>query len=470
MFRFFKRIFDPQFLVSSEHVKGPLPGMGEVYRNCLSLAWPSALESVLIALVSSVDTMMVGGLGAAAISAVGITSQPRFLMMTPIIALNTGVTAIVARRKGEGNTDGACRSLKQAVIFCLFFCILMVAGALFFARELLTLAGAQPDFIDLGVEYYRIVMCGQFFACLGMTINAAQRGFGNTKVSMRSNVAANLVNLVFNYFLINGHWFFPRLGTRGAAIATPLGPDVAFCMALASVLRPAAPVVLTLRSNAPWRFDRRTASSIFKVASSTFVEQIFMRFGFFTYASLVARLGTIEFATHQICMNIINVSFGFADGFGIASTSLVGQQLGAKRPDLAMLYGKVGQRCSLCIGVLLAIFFTLFRREMILLFNDEPAIVALGAQIVLIVAATCLAQTSQVVISGCLRGAGDSRYVALTSFISIAIIRPALSWLLCYPVGWGVIGAWIGLFGDQFLRLVLNFIRFRSGKWFEIEL
>ena len=470
MFRFFKRIFDPQFLVSSEHVKGPLPGMGEVYRNCLSLAWPSALESVLIALVSSVDTMMVGGLGAAAISAVGITSQPRFLMMTPIIALNTGVTAIVARRKGEGNIEGACRSLKQALIFCLFFCILMLLGALFLAPQLLTLAGAQPDFIDMGVEYYRIVMCGQFFACLGMTINAAQRGFGNTKVSMRSNIAANVINIIFNYFLINGHWFFPRLGTRGAAIATALGSVVAFCMALASVLRPAAPGVLTLRSNAPWRFDRRTASSIFKVASSTFVEQIFMRFGFFTYASLVARLGTIEFATHQICMNIINVSFGFADGFGIASTSLVGQQLGAKRPDLAMLYGKVGQRCSLCIGVLLAIFFTLFRREMILLFNDEPAIVALGAQIVLIVAATCLAQTSQVVISGCLRGAGDSRYVALTSFISIAIIRPALSWLLCYPVGWGVIGAWIGLFGDQFLRLVLNFIRFRSGKWFEIEL
>ena len=118
MFRFFKRIFDPQFLVSSEHVKGPLPGMGEVYRNCLSLAWPSALESVLIALVSSVDTMMVGGLGAAAISAVGITSQPRFLMMTPIIALNTGVTAIVARRKGEGNIDGACRSSRRLSSAC----------------------------------------------------------------------------------------------------------------------------------------------------------------------------------------------------------------------------------------------------------------------------------------------------------------------------------------------------------------
>ena len=317
MFRILKRFFDPEALVHPALAKGPLPCMQEAYRNCLSLAWPSALESVLIALVSSVDTMMVGGLGAAAISAVGITSQPRFLLMTPIIALNTGVTAIVARRKGEGNIEGACRSLKQALMFCLFFCILMVAGALFFARDLLTLAGAQADFINLGVEYYRIVMCGQFFACLGMTINAAQRGFGNTKVSMRSNVAANLVNLVFNYFLINGHWIFPRLATRGAAIATAMGSVVAFLMALASVLHPAAPGVLTLRSGVPWRFDRRTAGSIFKVASSTFVEQIFMRFGFFTYASLVARLGTVEFATHQICMNIINVSFGFSDGFGL---------------------------------------------------------------------------------------------------------------------------------------------------------
>ena len=470
MIRSFTHFFEPETLVSPRHRKGPLPTAGEAYRRSLSLAWPSALESVLVALVSSVDTMMVGGLGPAAISAVGITSQPRFLLMTPIIALNTGVTAIVARRKGEGNIDGACRSLKQALMFCLFFCLLMVTGALFFARELLTLAGAQADFIDLGVEYYRIIMCGQFFACLGMTINAAQRGFGNTKVSMRSNVAANLVNLVFNYLLINGIWFFPRLATRGAAIATAIGSLVAFCMALSSVLRPAAPGVLTLRSNTPWRFDRRTVGSIFKVASSTFVEQIFMRFGFFTYASLVARLGTIEFATHQICMNIINVSFGFSDGFGIASTSLVGQELGAKRPDLAMLYGKVGQRCSLCIGILLAVFFTIFRREMILLFNDDPAIVALGATIMFIVAATCLVQTSQVVISGCLRGAGDSKYVALTSFISIAAIRPALSWLLCYPVGWGLIGAWIGLFGDQFLRFVLNYIRFRGGKWSAIEL
>ncbi|MBQ7113013.1 MAG: MATE family efflux transporter [Clostridia bacterium] len=470
MLKFLKRFFDPSRMVSDDIVRGPIPSVKEAYGRMISLAWPSAVESVLICLTGSVDTMMVGTLGAAAISAVGITSQPRFLMMTPIIALNTGVTAVVARRRGEGDFDGARRTLKQALIFCMIFCILMVTGALFFAEGLLTLAGAQSDFIDLGVEYYRIIMCGQVFACIGMTINAAQRGYGNTKISMRSNIAANIVNLIFNFFLINGIWFFPRLETRGAAIATALGAIVAFFMALSSVLKPDAPGVLTLRSNASWKFDKRTVGSIFKVASSTFVEQIFMRFGFFTYASLVARLGTVEFATHQICMNIINVSFGFSDGFSVASTSLVGQNLGAKRPDLSMMFGKIGQRLSLVAGFAVGLVFVIFRKELILLFNDDPAIVAMGSVIMLIVAITCLAQSTQVVMSGCLRGAGDTRYVAMSSFISIAAIRPAMSWLLCYPLGLGVVGAWLGLFGDQFLRMILNTIRFYSGKWSTIKL
>lgn len=124
----------------------------------------------------------------------------------------------------------------------------------------------------------------------------------------------------------------------------------------------------------------------------------------------------------------------------------------------------------MCTGVLLAVFFTLFRRELILLFNDDPAIVMLGR-------ANCAYRGGNLPRTDFagrdLRVSarrGCSKYVALTSFVSIALIRPALSWLLCYPVGWGLIGAWIGLFGDQFMRLVLNFIRFRGGKWSTIEL
>lgn len=122
------------------------------------------------------------------------------------------------------------------------------------------------------------------------------------------------------------------------------------------------------------------------------------------------------------------------------------------------------------MGVVLAAMFVIFRRDLILLFNNDPDVVALGSQIVYIIAITSLAQTSQVVISGCLRGAGDSKFVAVSSFICVGVIRTVFSWFLCYPCGLGLVGLWLGLFSDQFMRLVLNFIRFRSAKWTKIEL
>lgn len=457
-------------MVTPSLIKGELPEPKEAYTRCLRLAWPSALESVLVALVSSVDTMMVGKLGPGAISAVGITTQPKFLLMAIIIALNMGVTAVVARRKGEGNVQGACRTLKQAVIICFGLAVVTCCAGFFLAEPLMKLAGAQADYIGDAADYFKIIMCGQVFNLLAMTINAAQRGFGNTKVSMRSNTAANLTNVLFNYLLINGIWIFPRMEVRGAALATALGSVVAFCMALASVIRDAPGTLSLVSPHAKWGFDKKTVSSISKVGSSALVEQVFMRIGFFVYGIMVANLGTLDYATHQICMQVLHVCFAFADGFAVAATSLVGQGLGAKRPDLSMLYGKLGQRCAMVIGIFLSIIFVVFRHQIVGFFTDDVEVIARGAQVMLILSATCLAQTSQVVISGCLRGAGDSKFVASTSFISIGILRPVLAWVLCYPMGWGLIGAWVSLFADQFLRLILNFTRFRGGKWTEIKI
>ena len=195
-----------------------------------------------------------------------------------------------------------------------------------------------------------------------------------------------------------------------------------------------------------------------------------MRIGFFTYAKIVASLGTIAFATHQICMNIINISFSFGDGLSVAASSLVGQSLGAKRPDLAIIYGKTGQRMAFVVSTGLVFFFILGREMLMALFTDDAEVIALGSLIILIIACTTHFQTAGVVFSGCLRGAGDTRFVALVSFISIAIIRPLLSWVLCFPVGWGLVGAWIGLWADQAMRMTLNMIRFKNGRWTKIEL
>ncbi len=463
------KLFTPKNMVAPSLIRGELPSAKEAYGKSLSLAWPSALESVLVALVSSVDTMMVSGLGPKAISAVGVTGQPRMLMMVGILSLNMGVTAVVARRRGEGDMEGAARTLKQSLWLNLILGAIMVAVSCLLTEPIMRLAGAQDEYIADSVAYFRIIMSGQFFACIGMTINAAQRGCGNTKVSMRSNVTANLVNIVFNYFLINGHWFFPKLGVVGAAIATAIGHMVAFLMALYSVVHPHKGE-LSIVDGGTWAFDKKTLGSVSKVATGALTEQISLRVGLFAFSSIIARLGTIQFATHQVSMSLSQLIFSFADGLGVASSSLVGQGLGMKRPDLSTIYGKIGQRCSMIIGVTLSALLVIFRRQLYGLFTDDAEVLALGMKLCYFVAGVCMIQTSQIVISGCLRGAGDSRYVAVTSLLSIGTFRVGLSYLLCYPLGVGVYGAWIGFLVDQCTRLVLNYTRFHRGGWTKIEL
>lgn len=468
MKKWLKNFFSTDEIIGKTTVMGVLPTASEAYKNMFNVAWPSAIESVLVSLISSADTIMVGSVGSFAIAAVGLTNQPKFIVLALIFSLNIGVTAVTARRKGENDKVGANKCLKQSLIICLLISILMAAIGFIYARPLLKFAGSGDDIIDIATEYLQIIMVGNVFQSLALTINAAQRGCGNTKISMKSNISANIVNLIFNFFLINGVGPFPRLETKGAAIATVMGNMVAFFMALRSVM--VSDRFLTITDKTPWTFDKKTISSIFTVSSSAAVEQVFMRIGFFTNTKIVASLGTTSLATYQICMNILSLSFCFGDGLGVASSSLVGQSLGKKRPDEAYLYGKVGRRLALCIGLILSCMFVVCRKLLISLFTDEIDIILIGSIIMLITAVITPIQTTGVVTSGCLRGAGDVRFVAITSLICITIVRPLATWIFCNSLNMGVVGAWLGLAVDQTLRLIFPTLRFETQKWTKIQL
>lgn len=463
-----KRFFSIDYMLKKDEILGSLPTTREVYKNSFNMSWPCAFEAVLVSLVGSIDIMMVGGLGAEAIAAVGLTNQPKFVLLAMIFSLNVGVTAIVARRKGAEDFKGANSCLKQSIILSFIISLIMAISGYIFANEIMLFAGAGEDVINDSVAYYKILMVSIVFTSLSLTINAAQRGVGNTKISMRTNVVANIVNLIFNYFLINGVWIFPRLEVRGAAIATTLGSIVGFLMSVFSVYYNTR--ILDLRGKGNWKFDKATMKAFLSISGSSVVEQVFMRIGFFSFAIIVAALGTIAFATHQICMNVINLSFCFGDGLSAAAASLVGQNLGAKRPDKAKIYGKTGQRMAFIVSTVLFFIFILARKQIIMLFNSEEHIVSLGGMIMIIIAFTTHAQTSQTVYNGCLRGAGDTKFVALISFISIALIRPGLAWILCFPANLGLKGAWIALFADQTMRYILGKKRFDSGKWTKIKI
>lgn len=430
------------------------------------VAWPAVLESFFVALVAMVDSFMVSKVGAYAVAAVGLTTQPKFICLALFIAINTSVSALVARRKGQGERESANRILITAILCVMVGVAIISTLAVLCANEIISLMGSEPDTHDSAVSYFRIIIGFTVFNCISLVINAAQRGSGNTKIAMKTNITSNLVNVVFNYLLIHGNFGFPALGIRGAAIATVLGTVVACAMSIASLFQKdsfvSVPYMLEKRLFA----TKRAIKDITSYASNICVEQLMLRFGFLTSTVLAANLGTQAMAAHQVGMNVMHLSFSFGDGLQVAAVTLIGQSLGQEKPDLAKKYGNICRGVGMAISVGLSALYVLFGRWFFnLYFPKDPDIVEIGLIIMKFMIIIVLCQISQVVFMGSLRGAGDVRYTAFTSAISVAVVRPIISYIAAYAMGLGITGIWIGVFGDQFIRLILTGMRFRSGKW-----
>ena len=447
---------------------GDVPPNGEIIRDAVNVAWPSVLESFFVCLAGMVDTIMVGSLGSFAIAAVGLTTQPKFLGLAVFLSMNVAVSALVARRKGAGDRESANRIVRMALLITIGLTMIISSVFVAFASPIIKMVGSQADTHEYAVEYLQIIMGGLGFSTISLMLNAAQRGAGNTRIAMLTNVISNTVNVIFNYLLIGGNFGFPALGVRGAALATVIGTVCACTLSIASVLRKDG--FINLRSVKGWIADRMSVRSLLNVGSSAFVEQICLRIGFLLFSMTVAHLGTTQMAAHQIGMNLMSMSFSFGDGLSVASVTLIGQSLGRKRPDMAKIYGNVCQKIGLLCACLVATIYFLFGKQIFTLFSQEAVILEYGGQIMRILSVILFFQIEQVVLFGCLRGAGDTKFTALVSLISVTFIRPGMSWLLCYPLGIGLIGAWLGTFCDQVLRFILTFLRFRKGEWTKIRL
>ena len=447
---------------------GELPSTKEIFSRTLQIAWPSVAESFFIALVGIVDTMMVGVLGTEAIAAVGLTNQPKLAALSIFMSIGTAISTVVARRTGEKRQDSANHLLTQVLLIAMSLAIVVMAVCITFADPIIRICGSQPETHDMAVRYFRIVIGAVILNSLVITINSAHRGSGNTKITMRTNLVANLVNVIFNYLLIGGNLGFPALGTDGAAIATVLGMIVATVMCIVSLFRHGS--FLTWKKMRLKKFSPENAHAFFSVGASALCEQLFLRVGFMIFAAIVARLGTQAFAAHQIGMNFMSLTFSFGDGLAAASVALVGQSLGQRRSDKAKLYGASCQRIGFLISCFFSVIYLFLGRYFFLLYTDEQVVLDYGVRIMQMMTLIQFFQVSQVIYSGCLRGAGDAKFTAISSLIGTTFVRPGLSYLLCYTAGFGLLGAWLGIMIDQCVRFLMVLLRFRSGKWTTLRL
>lgn len=440
-----------------------------VYKDILRIALPASVELMLSSLVSMVDLMMVGGLGTWAITSVGLTTQPKFLLMTMVMSMNVGATALVAQSKGAGRQEAAKRYARQAVTVNLLMGAALSLVGLLAAGPLVSFMGAKTQQIqDAGTAYLQIQMASFLFFSLTSTLTAVLRGIGDSRTAMYYNSAANLSNIVLNYLLIHGHCGFPRMEVAGASLATAISQVLACLLAIAAVSGKKCYLHMSLTDD--FRPSRQEIAEIASIGLPAALEQFMMRIGSLIFSKTVASLGTLEFAAHQVCMNIQSLTMMNGQVFSISATSLMGQSLGKRRPDMAQAYTTRCRRCGMSVAILMGLAFVLFGKPLSGLYTDDEACILICVEILWIVAFIQPFQSSQFIVAGALRGAGDTKFVAKLTFYTVLLLRPGLAILAVHGFHMGLPGAWLAITADQILRSALIALRYRSGQWKQLPL
>ena len=448
---------------------------GMFFGDIVRIAWPSFLELLLTQLTSMADQMMVGNLpgelGVQALSAVGITILPKFLMMTMVSALNVGSTAVAARFRGMGDREKVNEVLRQSLVLNFMLSIVFMAVGLVATPALMRMmggAGLSDEAFGFAVTYFRIQMYGFVPLCMTFTVTALLRGIGDTRNPFYYNTMANVINVVFNYLLIFGHLGFPRLEVAGASLATVIGQTAAFLVATALILNKRRYLHLDTRTR--FRFDPVIVKNIVRIGIPSMVEQLIMRLGLILYNRTVTNLGDVAYATHQICSNIQTMSFMVGQAFANAATTLMGQSLGRRRYDAAMQYARHTEVVGVIVSLFLGFGLIFFGRTVVSLYNQTPEIVSLGGRLLIMVGVIQPLQAIQFILSGALRGAGDTKFSAFSMLVTVLILRSGLAALLVTYLKMGLIGAWYAMVADQIVRDLMILLYFRSGRWSRIRL
>ncbi|MBZ9633960.1 MATE family efflux transporter [Clostridium sp. FP1] len=443
-------------------------------KEVFNIAWPVLTELLLGTLFGMIDMIMLGrikdtAIAAASVAAVGITNQPLFIGLSLIQALNIGGTAIVARYIGSKRLDKVENTIKHIILLSqVFFALPLSIIGLVFTKEIMAFIGAQSDTLLVGVNYFRAIMVGFIFQSFNFSLSAVLRGAGDTKTPMKINLKANFINVFGNAVLIYGLIGFPALGVTGAGISTAVSNMIATVLLCTKLLSGKCIIKFNIKSH--FKFDKNIMYNLIKIGIPASLEQMAMRVGIMIFIKVVAGLGTLTFAAHQICLSILGLSFTPGQAFGISAASLIGRSLGEGKPGKADEYGKEARRIGSIISSIMAIILFVFGPQLVGLYTKDPEIIKMSSTALKIIAFVQPFQSSQLILAGALRGAGDTIWPLVSTFIGVIGIRTILAYIFVSKLGLGLSGAWIAVFVDQFIRWVLIYSRYRTGKWKYIKL
>ena len=439
---------------------------GSINRAILLLSIPMILEMAMESLFALVDAFFVAKVSADAVATVGLTEAVITLVYSVAIGLSTAPMAMIARFVGEKDDTSASKAAKQAIYLAIFVAALLGIPGVIYAEDILRLMGGSEQLIASGVGYTRIMFASNVVIMLLFLLNGIFRGAGDAAYAMRALWLANIINIILDPLFIFGIGPFPELGVQGAAVATTIGRSIGVGFQLFILFGGRSRVRLLFND---WALDLSMIRRLGRIAATGAGQYIIASASWIFLMRIVAKFGSEAVAGYTISIRLIIFTLLPAWGISNAAATLVGQNLGAKKPDRAEISVWRSAHFTAAFLTFFGILYILFSEQLIMFFDTNPAVIGPGKTSLQIFGLGYIFFGYGMIFSQAFNGAGDTRTPTLVNFICFWLVEIPLGYFLAIQLEWGLAGVCWAVVLAEFLMSIFCLVLFKRGKWKLVE-
>ncbi len=430
------------------------------------LAVPMILELVMESTFALVDIYFVGKLGSSAVATVGLTETYLFILYSISMGLATAVTAIIARRTGEKNTEEAGETAIQSIILGIIASVPFAIAGIFYAKELLALMGADQWALEHGYRYTQWMLGGNFVIMLLFILNAIFRGAGDAAVAMKILWISNIINIILDPVFIFGFAFIPSYGIEGAAIATNIGRSTGVILQIWILFKGSKHIQAKISEI---RWNAKIMWNIFRTSIGG-IGQMFVGMSSWIFLMrILADTGSEAVAGSTIALRIMLFTLMPAWGLSNAAATLVGQNLGAGKPDRAeAAVWRTGIYNMIFLIAVSSVYF-FFNESLMKMFTDDKTIIEIGSSWLRILSYAYFIYGWWMVSAQAFNGSGDTRTPTLINIVFFWMIQIPLSYYLALDLNWQYLGVYWGVFISETSVGIFTLWLFTRGKWKNVK-
>jgi putative MATE family efflux protein len=435
---------------------------GSIRKAVFMLSIPMILEMLMESIFAIVDIFYVSQISVNAVATIGLTESVITLVYAVAIGLSMAATAVVARRVGEKDIKGASQAAVLVIFLGIAVASIISVFGILYPKQILELMGAEPQLIADGYGYTQVLLGGNVTIMLLFLINAIFRGAGNASVAMWTLILSNGLNIILDPMFIFGFGPIPAYGVEGAAIATTIGRGSAVVFQLGILFFGYSKIKvafkdLVLRSTIMWNLIKVSIGGIgqFLIGTSSWI--FLMR--------IMSVFGSEVLAGYTIAIRVVMFTLMPAWGMSNAAATLVGQNLGAKKPDRAeQSVWKTGKYSAWFMGIV-SIIYLVFAKQIIMLFSTEPEVVKNGALCLQVIAGGYVFYGYGMVIINSFNGAGDTKTPTYINFICFWLFQLPFAYVTAIMLDFGPIGVFGAITLAEVLIAIIGVWWFKKGKW-----